>query len=177
MAPPMFFFKIHKNSLDCTIFFAFLAKCIEASTFSKVGLERFKRIAGTAGEAILGYDGEILFVNTVAFNNVTANPKEFFKESIKWFAKRYGLREFAIDSPGQVNSHLVNHEIGHFIFGKYRSRGNTPDELALIKEEMVKTREIDRISYYAKEDKDPEELLLNASPCMQEIRPLCQKKC
>lgn len=127
-------------------------------TFSKVGLERFKRIAGTAGEAILGYDDEILFVNTVSFNNITANPKEFFKESVKRFAKRNGLREFAIDSPGQVNSHLVNHEIGHFIFGKYRSRGNTPDELALIKKEMVKTGEIDRISYYAKEDKDPEEL-------------------
>lgn len=95
----MFFFKIHKNSLDRTIFFAFLAKCIEASTFSKVGLERFKRIAGISGEAILGYDDEILFVNTVAFNNITANPKEFFKESVKRFAKRNGLREFAIDSP------------------------------------------------------------------------------
>lgn len=127
-------------------------------TFSKVGLERFKRIAGTAGEEILGYKDECLYVNTVSFNNVTANPKEFFKESVKRFAKRYGLREFAIDSPGEVNSHLVNHEIGHFIFGKYRSRGNTPGELALLKEEMVKTREIDRISYYAKEDKDPEEL-------------------
>ncbi len=128
------------------------------STFSKVGLNRFKRIAGISGEAILGYDDEILFVNTVSFNNVTANPKEFFKESVKRFAKRYGLREFAIDSPGQVNSHLVNHEIGHFVFGKYRSRGNTPDELTLIKKEMVKTGEIDLISHYAKIDPEPEEL-------------------
>ena len=127
-------------------------------TFSKVGLERFKRIAGISGGAILGYDDEILFVNTVSFNNITANPKEFFKESVKRFAKRYGLREFAIDSPEQVNSHLVNHEIGHFVFGKYRNRGNVLDELALLKEEMVKTGEIDLISHYAKIDPEPEEL-------------------
>lgn len=98
------------------------------------------------------------FLNTVSFNNITANPKEFFKESVKQFAKRYGLREFAIDSPEQVNLHLVNHEIGHFVFGKYRNRGNVPDELALLKEEMVKTGEIDLISHYAKIDPEPEEL-------------------
>ena len=146
-----------------------------SETFARLGFEKFRKIVPGNDDLILGYNEGSLYVNPVDFNHITANPKEFFKEAIVRFGKKNGVRQFAIDTASHVKSHIVNHEIGHFLFEKYVKGGGSPNDLRLIKDEMVKSGEIDAISFYA-DSPDPEELFAECFAMFARKDPVLPKK-
>ena len=85
-------------------------------TLKKFGLEKFKEIKESSVDMIAGYLNGKLFINPSQFNDAFGNPKKFFNLHIIENAKRYGLRDYAIDKPEQVRKHIIDHEIGHYVF-------------------------------------------------------------
>lgn len=49
---------------------------------------------------------------------IVENPKAAYRRYVVQPQKLHGIRDFTMNSPQDVISHAINHEIGHMVFNK-----------------------------------------------------------
>ncbi|MDY3921907.1 MAG: hypothetical protein SOZ02_07080, partial [Hallerella porci] len=105
------------------------------------------------GVAVAGYKNDVFYIDPSSFNSTMQNPKQFFKENVSDIQRRKKLRHLAIDFASNVKRHLIDHEMGHYIFEKCKNSGKY-SELTKIIEKTKKNGDMAKISEYAERNRD-----------------------
>ena len=110
----------------------------------KYGLDKLEELIPTEEDVILGVrrDNKRFQFNAATWSWIVKHPQDAFREYITKSIKKYGLRQFAINSPEEFVSHTINHEIGHMIFN--RSKLKNKEALLVKLWEKTNTSSISR---------------------------------
>jgi len=124
--------------------------------YNDVGITNIRNLATCNTGAVAGYLRDCLYINPDRFNASIQNPKKFYKENVTEESKRYGIRRLAIDYEKNVRGYIIDHEIGHLVFEKYKFSGKN-SELAKMRSLTEKNGNLKKISRYAVLSEDKED--------------------
>lgn len=116
--------------------------------YNDVGITSIRNIATSKLNGVAGYRGGTFYINPQNFNAAVQNPKQFFKVNVTEEIKRNGIRHIAIDKSENVRRHLIDHEIGHLLFERYKNSGKK-SELQKMIDLTKKNGDEKKISKYA----------------------------
>ena len=121
--------------------------------YNEINIKSIRNLSSFNTGAVAGYLNDVFYIDPSSFNETMQNPKKFYKDNVTNVERRKKIRQLAIDSPTNVKRHLIDHEIGHYLFEKYKNNGKYT-ELRKIIEKTKKNGDIAKISHYAEKNED-----------------------
>ena len=121
--------------------------------YNDIGITSVRNLSSFNTGAVAGYKNDVFYIDPSSFNSTMQNPKQFFKENVSDIQRRKKLRHLAIDFASNVKRHLIDHEMGHYIFEKCKNSGKY-SELTKIIEKTKKNGDMAKISEYAERNRD-----------------------
>ena len=107
-----------------------------SAQMKKYNLDKFEEfLPGATGIIGVSRDNNIFMFDAEEWHKIATNPKAAYRKYVVQAKKLYGLRSFAMDSPQDVISHSINHEIGHMVF----NRSKLENKVELLREIWEKT--------------------------------------